>query len=299
MGRGEKNRKSKIENLKSLGRREWLLRLGETAALMGFSGAVREARLDASSAAASPPATSQLPPGLYEPSNDHLAHALSSDTPFHPLAAGSETDYVVPRSGPFQPEFLLLPEFKTVRRIVELVIGHPAASSGTGSAALVSGSAAGYDRQAGSAAADEVAEWIDLRLSKAAAVREAAERLAPDHRTLAGAFYGSRHAKELETADPQKICREGLHWLEDNSQRGHQQPFPDLNESQQLELLRTIADDRSDKTQEDAGPRFFAWIKGEIIRGYYTSRTGLKDLDYKGNGFYAQPPGCEGRDHAT
>jgi hypothetical protein len=297
MGPDEKNRESKIENLKSVGRREWLLRLGETAVLMGFSGAVREARVDVSSAAVSPPATSQLPPGLYEPSNDHLAHALSSDTPFHPLAAGSETDYVVPRSGPFQPAFLSPLEFKTVRRIVELVIGHTAASSGTGGADLVSGSAAGSDRQARTVAADEVAEWIDLRLSKAPAVREAAERLAPDHRALAGAFYSSRHAEDLETADPQKICREGLHGLEDNSQRRYQQPFPDLNEGQQLELLRTISDDRSDKTQEDAGTRFFAWIKGEIIRGYYTSRSGLKELDYKGNEFYAQPPGCEGRDH--
>ncbi len=292
------NPKSKIQNPKSPSRREWLLRLGEAAVLMGFGGVVGEARLDASAAAAVSPAGSALPPGLHEPSNDHLSHALSSDTRFHPIPAGSETNYVRPPNGPFQPEFLTPQEFKTIRRLVELVIGH-AAPSGTGSADPVFGSAVRSDRPSATSAVDEVAAWIDLRLSRAAAVREAAQRLAPDYRALAVAYFGPREVEELETADAQKTTRDGLRWLEEESQRRYQKSFVGLDERQQLELLGLISDDRPDKSEESAGTRFFHWIKGEIIRGYYTSSPGLKELDYRGNSFYPEPPGCEGQDRST
>ena len=282
---GDKNDpKSKIERPKSPDRREWLLRLGETAFLMGFSGALGEARPQASTAAVSTHADVVLPPGLYEPSNDHLSHALSSDAKLHPIPAGSPTDYVRPSNGPFRPEFLTPQEFQTVRRVVELIIGDGASSSGTDAA----------DRQRDTGTADEVAEWIDLSLSQAAAVREAAQQLAPDHRALAAAYYGSHRVEELETGDSQKTCRDGLRWLEEQSQRRHHTLFLSMDQGQQLALIREVSDDRSDQAQENAGTRFFVWIKGETIRGYYTSQAGLKELDYRGNAFYAEPPGCEG-----
>ena len=284
MTRGDNSRKSKTEKPKSPSRREWLLRLGETAVLMGFRGALGEAEPQAPAAAVSSPAGAALPPGLYEPSNDHLSHALSSDASLHPIPAGSPTDYARPGSGPFQPEFFTPQEFQILRRILELMIGDGAESSGTDAA----------DRQRDRGAADEVAEWIDLRLSQAPAIREATQRLGPDHRALAAAYYGSGRVKELETGDSQKTCRDGLRWLEERSQGRYQKSFVSIDQGQQLGLLRVISDDRSDKSQENAGTRFFVWIKGETIRGYYTSQTGLKELDYRGNAFYAEPPGCEG-----
>jgi hypothetical protein len=84
-----------------------------------------------------------------------------------------------------------------------------------------------------------------------------------------------------------------LRWLEEQSQRRYHTSFLSIDPGQQLELLRVISDHRPDKSQESAGTRFFVWIKGETIRGYYTSQTGLKELDYRGNAFYAEPPGCE------
>ena len=275
---------SRVEDPKSQSRREWLLRLGETAVVMGFSGALGETKPGVFPVAVSSYTGVALPPGLYEPSNDHLSHALSSDARLHPVPAGSVTDYVRPRSGPFQPEFLTPPEFQTVRRIVELIIGVGAASSGTDTA----------DGQRETGTADEVAEWIDLRLSQAAAVRKAASQLTPDHRALAAAYYGSRRVEELETDDSQKTCREGLRWLEEQSQRRHHTSFLGMDQVQQLELIREISDDRSDQAQENAGTRYFVWIKAETIRGYYTSQAGLKELNYRGNAFYAEPPGCEG-----
>ena len=292
MKHGNKDPKSPVENPPSPGRREWLLRLGETAFLVGVSEALGEAKPQPAPAATAPPATA-LPPGLYEPSSDHMSHALTSDARFHAIPAGTETDYVRPHRGPFQPEFLTPQEFQIVRRIVELMIGEGAELSPTAAtpnAAPGRGSSPGSDD-----VADEVAEWFDLRLAQAPAIREAARRLAPEHRALAAAFYhGSRRVEKLETDGAETTCREGLRWLEEQAQQRHQKSFLSMDHGQQLELLGLMSDDRTDKSQENAGTRFFVWIKGETIRAYYTSAAGLKELNYRGNTFYAEPPGCEG-----
>ena len=33
-------------------------------------------------------------------------------------------------------------------------------------------------------------------------------------------------------------------------------------------------------------------LRHETIRGYYTTRAGLRDLNYQGNAFYGACPGC-------
>ena len=55
-------------------RREWFMQLGAGVVLAGCSAS----DLDAA----------ELPPGVYEPSRDHLSHALAG----HWLDAGSETE---------------------------------------------------------------------------------------------------------------------------------------------------------------------------------------------------------------
>ena len=66
-------------------RRQWLLRLGETVALAGVSGLIPESPLRFFSD--EPPS---LPPGLYEPSADHLVSALSGHHPLVPPAASED-----------------------------------------------------------------------------------------------------------------------------------------------------------------------------------------------------------------
>jgi hypothetical protein len=53
-----------------------------------------------------------------------------------------------------------------------------------------------------------------------------------------------------------------------------------------------VSDERADRQSENAGTRLFDFLKFEIIKGFYTSQVGLKELDYKGNAFYARSPGC-------
>lgn len=259
-----------------LSRRQWLLRLGGTVALLGFSGAEEEVqRASAFAASLAGPELPALPPGLYDPLSEHLGHALADDDPFHPIPVGSETDYVRRPSGFFQPRFFSAREFQVVRRVVALMLAEPA-SAGPRSTGVV----------------DEVAELVDLSVFAAGPMRDAALHLSPEHRLLALHYYGKAAVEEVENNHAQEICREGLAAIEQQAPGGD---FLALSEERQVEILKQIGDEPGDKP-ENAGARFFRLIKAGVIRGFYTSREGLKELDYKGNTFHAEPPGCSHED---
>ncbi|HKS94932.1 MAG TPA: gluconate 2-dehydrogenase subunit 3 family protein, partial [Terriglobia bacterium] len=281
MDRDENN--SREQSAPELSRRQWLLKLGEAAVLLGFTGTAPTSDAATSSALALPGEESAaLPPGLYAPSSDHLAHALAGDSLFHPAPPGSETDYIVPRTDPYQPRFLSPSEFATIRRLVSLMLGE--ADDGSVAAS------AGDDHENVVAV---VTEWIDLRVASAAGVRKAAHGLSAEHRALAIAFHGNADVvEELETAQPERTCHAGLQWLADESTRRHGKPFLELSREQQTVLFGEISDARSKDAPGNAGTQFFKFLKHEIIRGFYTSRTGLKEIDYQGNAFHAESPGC-------
>ena len=258
-------------------RREWLLSLGSAVVLAGYSGAPGEAATQSAA-----PGASALPPGLFLPSLDHLTHALTSDDPFHPIPPGAETEYVRPRSGSFVPQAFAREEFPVIRRLVEIILGEDLKNS--------------EETPAPGAPAsiyDEVAEWIDLVVASAPTVRALALNLPADQRALAVAYFGTEEpVRELETAEPERVCREGLAWLGEESRRRFAKNFLDAAPAEQAELVISVSDARTNKTAANVGTRFYDLLKAESIRGFYTSRRGLKELDFKGNSFYAESPGC-------
>lgn len=268
-----------------LTRRQWLLRLGEAAILVGFSGVAGEVPADAQELQPSP--GKKLPPGLYEPMGNHLGHALVSDGRFHPVPPGSPTDYLRPLTAPYRPEFFSLREFELVGRIVELLLGEPHETSAPAEG--------GRNEES---VTREVAQWIDLVLSQAEGIRTAARNLKSEHRTLADYYYGPGTAEKWDHDEPEKVCREGLAWLEAQSTQRRGKDFLSLDEPEQMELLNLISDEHTDLPADHQGARFFRWMKNKVIQGLYTSRVGLKELDYKGNAFYAECPGCTGEDHS-
>lgn len=145
-----------------LTRRLWLLRLGGGAVLTGFSGLDLEA-------APQPP----LPPGLYQPSIDHLAHVLKP-------VAGAEVQPA--------PLFFTAAEYQQIGSLVGRMLGEDPETPPV----------------------PEITAWIDLLVHDAAVVREAVQSLSPAHRALASAFYGEAAVHELETFDAQQVCRAGL-----------------------------------------------------------------------------------------
>jgi len=246
-------------------RRQWLLCLSEFVALAGVSGIVPEFAMQL--AAAQQTAARTLPPGLYDPSQEHLVHALSSAGSKWTPPLGSETEYVQPSTEPYRPQFFSAEDFPIVTRFVEILLGNvdPAALS-------------------------QAVQWFDHWLFSAEGVRTAARRLDPMHRALAVAYYGEDSVRELESANPQATARVGLHALRDLSQKLYGRDFLQLTAAEQVELVMTAS-------KVEAGTAVHKWFdlaRGEAIRGYYTSADGLKELDYKGNAYYGDSPGCDG-----
>jgi Gluconate 2-dehydrogenase subunit 3 len=225
-------------------RREWLLDLGAGVVLAGITASGLEG--------------AELPPGLYEPSRDHLTHALAGAR----LDAGSETEFIQVWVG---PAFFDRAEYIAIFELIALLLGEPR------DAPVVK----------------EIAQWVDLTVAESAAVRTAALALTPAHRTLANHFYGAEAARRLEEFDPQAICREGLAWL--NRERS----FLERSTAEHLQMLRSIADDRPEPRTQNAGTRFFTYLKTRVAEGFYTSRAGLEELGRGQYSFHASPPGCQ------
>jgi hypothetical protein len=254
-----------FDSADDLTRRQWILQLGEFMALAGVSGLVPEMGASLAQQAGEAKATT-TPPGLYESSPDHLTHALSSGGKSWTPPAGSETEYAPPSSLPYQPQYFSLEDFRIVVRLVEVLLGKVSPSSSL-----------------------QAAQWFDLWLFSAPAVRAAAQQLDPMQRALASAYYGESAVRELETAHPDAVARVGIRALRDLSSKLYGRDFLQLAEAEQFDLLRTT----SKAEPETSVHKFFELIRSEAIRGYYTSAEGLEELDYRGNAYYGECPGCE------
>jgi hypothetical protein len=240
-----------VSETEDLTRRQWLLRLGEATALVGFAGLVPDAATVLTAQQAQ--GAIALPPGLYDPAPEHLTHLLAGGGVVVP-PPGSQTEYAPPRPARFQPAFLSATELRLVTETTGVFLG-------------------AVDR----AVVDEVVQWIDLYLQSASRVREAARRLAPEHRAVAVAYYGSdARVRQLETDDPPAFAKAALKWLEG---------YGSGDMTSRLEALRGLPAASAEKRGYDV-------LRRETIRGYYTSQAGLKDLNYQGNAYYGACPGC-------
>ncbi len=138
-------------------------------------------------------------------------------------------------------------------------------------------------------ASTQAAQWFDLWLSVVPALRAAAQQLDPMHRALAVAFFGEKDVQELETGHPDAVARAGIRAVRHLSQVRYGRDFLDLTAAQQFDLL-SAASKAEAKTDQH---KFYELIRREAIRGYYTSPEGLKELDYRGNAYYGECPGCD------
>jgi hypothetical protein len=89
--------------------------------------------------------------------------------------------------------------------------------------------------------------------------------------------------EKLAAEDLAKTCHQGLAWMSEQSAN-----FASLRPGEQTALVMAMSETKVDTPSG----RFFTLLKTETIKGFYTSRAGLKELDFKGNAFYARSPGC-------
>ncbi|HSR51199.1 MAG TPA: gluconate 2-dehydrogenase subunit 3 family protein [Acidobacteriota bacterium] len=164
------------------------------------------------------------------------------------------------QAGDYAPKFFKSHEFATLQRLTELII--PA------------------DERSGSARQAGAPEFIDLLCSQ--------------NDELADIYTG------------------GLLWLAREARREYGDAFLALDEANQVALLELLAAEvrRLDALEEaertavwgentnfggfsnyrsvpagrlGPGARFFAWLRRMTVDAFYTSQTGIADLDYRGN----------------
>ena len=90
--------------------------------------------------------------------------------------------------------------------------------------------------------------------------------------------------------------RNGLLWLDRAAKRSDGPSFVSLQPSQQEALLTSIAYPSHLAASDGEGHAFFKLIRRYTVMGYYTSRVGLKELDYPGLAFYSESPECPHKD---
>ncbi len=88
--------------------------------------------------------------------------------------------------------------------------------------------------------------------------------------------------------DARQPMRDGLKLLDAAAQKTYHAPFGDLPEPRQAGLLKSI----STRQGDPEGHHFFRLIRRYTVMGYYTSKTGMAELDFPGLRFYTESPAC-------
>jgi Gluconate 2-dehydrogenase subunit 3 len=90
--------------------------------------------------------------------------------------------------------------------------------------------------------------------------------------------------------------RLGLTWLDAEAERLDGGRFLDLAAEKQSELLKHLAYRNQYRPGEEDGRAFFKLAREYTVMGYYTSRAGLKELNFPGLRLYGESPGCPHKD---
>jgi hypothetical protein len=96
----------------------------------------------------------------------------------------------------------------------------------------------------------------------------------------------------IDRPNNQKWMRDGLAWLNAQSNTRFGKPFADATETQREAILNDIAwPARAPATMTD-GVSFFNRFRDLTSSGFWSSQIGVKDLQYKGNVFVPEWNGC-------
>jgi gluconate 2-dehydrogenase gamma chain len=91
--------------------------------------------------------------------------------------------------------------------------------------------------------------------------------------------------------------RSGLKWMNAHSRQLYGRSFLECSEQQQTELLECLAYKNKFRRGEEEGRAFFQLMRDYTVKGYYTSRIGLEELEYPGlKTMWAEMPGCPHKD---
>src|SRR5712692_2203097 len=89
----------------------------------------------------------------------------------------------------------------------------------------------------------------------------------------------SSQSKELA-----EIYTGGFAWLDHEMMKRYAASFVAATPEQQAALLDLIAYRKNDSPELGPGIRFFTWVRNMTVDAFYTSKIGMDDLGFMGNG---------------
>jgi hypothetical protein len=103
----------------------------------------------------------------------------------------------------------------------------------------------------------------------------------------------------IDQPSRQLLMRGGIRWLDSETRKRFGQPFVKCTAAQQTEICDALAFPAKAKPEHSHGVRFFSAMRDLTATGFFTSRIGIADLEYKGNTFVPKWTGApkEALDH--
>jgi gluconate 2-dehydrogenase gamma chain len=119
----------------------------------------------------------------------------------------------------------------------------------------------------------------------------------PDGETGGALDAGAPEFIDLLTSENdeyQAILGGGLAWLDSTCNDRYEKVFLDCGPAQQKEILDQIAYRENEQKDPTLGPgiKFFSLLRDLTTDGFFTSKIGIKYLEYIGNTYVAEFPGC-------
>jgi hypothetical protein len=95
-----------------------------------------------------------------------------------------------------------------------------------------------------------------------------------------------------EQPDRQTAMRGGLGWLDTECRGRFDKAFVDCSDVQRRQVLDDIAFPKRARPEMSHGVRFFTTMRDLVAAGFFSSRIGVQDLDYRGNVMVAEWTGA-------
>jgi hypothetical protein len=99
-------------------------------------------------------------------------------------------------------------------------------------------------------------------------------------------------AEPREREELQTRLRGGLRWLDRETRSRFGRDFADCAEGERKAVLDAIAWPEHVAPGLEAGASFFTLFRDLVASGFWSSKVGFEDLDFRGNTFVAEWTGC-------
>jgi hypothetical protein len=96
----------------------------------------------------------------------------------------------------------------------------------------------------------------------------------------------------IDRPDGQVPMRGGLAWLDNEASERSGKTFLTSTEAERAAILDDIAWPKKARAEMSQGVAFFNMFRDMTASGFWSSKIGVTDLDYKGNTFVAEWKGC-------